>query len=206
MRDDQLISGIIGGNIMAFNHLMERYYGALYVFADRLLNNDPIAEDVVQDVFVDILENRKKFEKVSSVRNYLYTAVRNHCVDIIRKSRRFSEYVRHNPLTEEDLMTKYLAVEVTRQLWEAIDKLPPRTGKIIKLSLEGMRQEKIAEEMGITLATVKSQKREGIQKLRNALGPLFFLLFILPSGAHHFDLVGNPCVSKGICTIARLVV
>ena len=161
---------------MAFNHLMERYYGALYVFADRLLNRDPIAEDVVQDVFVDILENRKKFEKVSSVRNYLYTAVRNQCVDIIRKSRRFSEYVQHNPPTEEDLMSKYLAVEVMRQLWEAIDKLPPRTGKIIRLSLQGMRQEKIAEEMGITIATVKSQKREGIQKLRRLLCPWFFLL------------------------------
>lgn len=173
MSDSELIKQIIEGSHTAFDSLMERYYVPLYVFASRILNKDPIAEDVVQDVFVGLWVNRKKFDQVRSVRNYLYTTVRNSCFDIIKQSRRLEKYRGHNSVNEDGMTADYQAIELIRHLWDGVGVLPARVGEVIKLSLEGLRQDEIAEKMNIALPTVKILKAKGIKKLKN----LFFGYF-----------------------------
>ncbi len=65
-----------------------------------------------------------------------------------------------------------MRAETARLLNEAIDRLPEGTAQIIRLSLDGFKQEQIALRLDISLATVKAQKGKGILKLREILGPL----------------------------------
>ena len=172
MDDKRLLEDILANNHDAFNALMERYYGALRVFAARMLRDNSAAKDVVQDVFVNVWENRKKLSCVSSVKAYLYATVRNKCINMNMSADRQKTYANKASVIEDDILTSHYEVETARQLWEAIEKLPPRTAEIIRLSMEGKSQDKIAEEMSITLPTVKSQKAIGIKKLRELIGRL----------------------------------
>jgi RNA polymerase sigma-70 factor (ECF subfamily) len=166
MDDKTLSLNISLGDRDAFRLLMERYYGALWVFAARLLHDDFSAEDVVQDTFVDIWQERKQLPRVISLNSYLYGIVRNKCIAIMRSSRRAENYRNDFQPVEEDMLDKYIETETLRLLSTAIEALPPRSARVIRLSLEGLRQEKIAEQMNITVATVKALKSEGIKKLR----------------------------------------
>lgn len=80
---------------------------------------------------------------------------------------------------EESFWPYVIEEETNRLLLEAIGQLPPRSAEVMRLSLEGIRLEKIAEQMNISINTVKSLKYEAIRKLRNSLGPLIYLFLYL---------------------------
>ncbi|MDR1720101.1 MAG: sigma-70 family RNA polymerase sigma factor [Dysgonamonadaceae bacterium] len=169
MDDTTLSLNISQGDHSAFRLLMERYYGALWVFSNRILDDDFYAEDVVQDVFVDVWSQRKQLAEVVSVKSYLYGMVKNKCLTVIRSSKISEKYPCEFQHIEDDMLDKYIETETIRLLLNAVEALPPRSARVLKLSLEGLRQEKIAEQMGITVATVKALKAEGIKKLKKNL-------------------------------------
>lgn len=171
MNDNDIIKNIVGGNHNAFNLLMEKYYIPLRVFASQILNDDAVVDDVVQDVFVNLWENRKKISHVLSIRNYLYTTIRNNCVDLIRSSRRFKLFQEFRSKSQLFGEVDYQAVEMVRHLWEALEILTPRIRQVITMSLEGLKQEEIAKEMNIALPTVKALKARGIKQLRDIFIP-----------------------------------
>ena len=174
MDDECLLEHISRDDQHAFQLLMERYYGALFVFATRQLRDNFIAEDVVQDTFLSIWNGRKKLTHVTMLKSYLYRIVRHKCVTVQRSSQRLQAFVHNHPDTVEDAMDQYIETETIRSFLAAIETLPPRSGLVIKLSLEGLRQEKIAEQMEITVATVKALKAEGIRRLRKSLRSFLF--------------------------------
>jgi RNA polymerase sigma-70 factor (ECF subfamily) len=167
--DSQLLQMTIEGDHAAFHTLSERYGQALYVFAVRIMGDGFMAEDIVQDAFEALWNNRTKLYADTSVRNYLYGIVRNRCLAAIRQSKVRELADRSVELDDEDIMSRYIETETTRLLIEAIETLPPRSAEVIRLSCEGMRQEQIAETMGISIATVKALKIRAISKLRKIL-------------------------------------
>lgn len=167
--------------------LVMRYYAPLTYFASNLVGDKEVAEDIVQDAFVDLLEHGNKVEDAAHARNLLYLIVRNYSCNYLKSSAKKGRPVDTAVLREEDISAQYVRAETNRILYEAIEALPPRTGEIMKLTLDGIKQEEIADRMGITLATVKAQKAEGIRKLRRILGPLSCLLLSAISG-----MPGNP--------------
>ncbi len=172
MDDLILIKGISRGDRSAFDALTDRYYDALCSFANQIVGNLAAAEDVVQETLVCLWIRRGKLSKVEYVKNYLYTMVRNFAVSHLR-----SERVRHpgtgytEPL-DDDFSRLFIEQETSRLLAEAIDCLPPRTSDVIRLTLDGVRQEQIGEQMGITVATVKALKADGMRKLKKMLSGL----------------------------------
>lgn len=167
MNDNDIIKNIMDGDHNAFNLLMKKYYLPLRVFASQILNDDVIADDIVQEAFVNLWENRKKMGHVLSAKNYLYTTIRNNSVDIIRSSQKFKTFQQYKVANQTGTDIDYQAVEMIHHLWESLEILPPRIRLVISLSLKGLKQEEIAEEMNIALPTVKSLKARGIKQLRN---------------------------------------
>jgi RNA polymerase sigma-70 factor (ECF subfamily) len=181
MDDRVLLDQIAIGDRGAFDALTDRYYVHLCAFALDIAKSREAAEDIVQDSFVSLWVNRRKLSGIFHGKAYLYTTVKNRAFTWLRANTEKStdDGIPPEKVSEDDIARYFIEQETFRLVMEAIDRLPPRTAEVLRLSLEGLRQEQIGEQMGITVATVKLLKSEGLKKLRQQLGYLrIFLLFI----------------------------
>lgn len=178
---DSLFPEIQNDNQQAFNRLVFSMSETLRAFAFDILKNKEIAEDIVQDVFVKLWINRKRLKADSSLRNLLYVSTRNLAFNHLRTCKR--EIERNKQFYEEVAASAdnyAIQEEAIRLLQEAIGHLPPRTAEVIKLRLEGLKQEEIARQMNITVANVKRLQALGITKLKQILGPLaYFVISVI---------------------------
>ena len=88
------------GDEMAFRHLFDDYYQALCLFAVDYLGDDAEAADVVQECFIKYWAHRTEFDHLMKIRAFLYTVVRNNCLNILRNDRRRQKYLKE---TENEL-------------------------------------------------------------------------------------------------------
>lgn len=177
---------VINDDKEAYRTLFELFYSALCLFANRYVEERIIAEDLVQDVFVNIWENRKKINVESSAKNYLFVCVKNHCINHIKQ-----EMCRQNHMdvyktkmeVEHDYEEFYLHTELKSLLDEALAKLPETYRLIFEMSrLEGNTNKEIAEKLNIPLRTVERYKVKVIEVLKKDLKDylpllLYFHLF-----------------------------
>ncbi|MET7000676.1 RNA polymerase sigma-70 factor [Chitinophaga defluvii] len=166
-----------------FDQVFRTYFGALCRYAQTIVGNDTVAEDVVEEMFVKIWQHRKI--PINNIRSYLYTSTRNACLDHLRSA--VNRIMITGEPDEDTLQSEHpeiemLKTEVYRQLLEAIAQLPERCGKIITLSyLEGLPSKDIGAQMNISIGTVDSQKFRGLQRLRKLLsnGALQLLMSLM---------------------------
>lgn len=160
----------------------ERYfrehYQPLCYFASNLLHDDEASEDVVQNVFYQIISKQLSFESEQHMRSYLYVAVRNACINTIRANKKLktvslSDDAEDRPsvgdiadTTPEDLERLEQQTLLLQQLSTYIEELPPRYKEIFVLSfVKEMKNGEVAEALGISINTVKVVK----QKVKNRL-------------------------------------
>lgn len=159
----------------AFDQLVLLFNESLNAFAYHFLKDKETAEDIVQDVFVNLWLNRKKITFDKSVKSLLYVSTRNMVFNHLRSIKRESERYKQLAQEEEEDSTSLnymIQEEALRLLNESITQLPPRMAEVIRLSMEGLKQEKIAEQMEVSVANVKRLKALGIEKLKKSLGTL----------------------------------
>lgn len=184
IREDSFIERINQKQRSAYHELFREYYQSLVMFAMRYVNEQGEAEDIVQDLFVAVWEKNEKFHSYLSFRAFLYTSVRNTCLNRIKHRKVEEKYVdysiRH---TDESQNEDYnmLEEELYRQLFQVIDELPPRCREVFLLHLDGKKNEEIATKLQITLLTVKTQKKKALRYLRERLGRYTLLLLYTAS-------------------------
>lgn len=177
MNYQQILKEIKKDNREAFESLVCQYNESLNAFVYHIVDDKDVAEDVVQDVFVNLWINRKKVDFSTPIKNYLYVSARNIAYNHLRAAKRLAERLKHIQYVDEMTVGAYVTIEeANRMLMEAIEKLPPRTAEVIMLSLDGLKQEKIAEQMDVTVANVKRLRAIGIEKLKKTLGPIYSIL------------------------------
>lgn len=138
------------------------------------------AEEVVEDVMLELWENRLKFEKVNDVKSYLYTMVKNGSLAALKKQQKNVKL--DESLSDDVLEFDYniLEEEVFSVLIDALNSLPEKCREVFELScLEGMKYKDIAEQLAISMNTVKSQRARAIELLKEKLTNYPELLFIL---------------------------
>lgn len=156
------------GDKKAYETVFREFFRPLVVYACRLVGDRSTAEDIVQDFFCRLWEERRLLAEVRSCRTYLYRSVRNRCMNFLRDRRIVSlEELEEQP--EGDFWTEMLEEEVFRELYAAIGRLPDKCREIFNLKLEGVENDGIAVRLGISEATVRSQLRRGRELLREAL-------------------------------------
>lgn len=143
-----------------------------------------LAKDLVQDVFIKIWEQKPEFKNHNAIKGYFYAAVKNKCLDYLRsKYNRISQQTTSIDLlqieTEDHFLSQVATIEIYAQLYKAIDTLPEKSKKVIKLSLNNYSTNEIAEKLSIKPSTVRSHKDTAHYKLRKLLGNInqFFALF-----------------------------
>lgn len=169
------------GDIKAFEHLFMSLYPGMCSIADRYLNDEIQSKDIVQEAFIKLWGKREEFQDIVSVKSYLYTAVRNLCLNYIRDHRKTMEIPGVLPdRAEPDFKSLIIEEEAIRALYAAIDRLPAQTSRVIRMSLKGLKNQAIAEELGISVNSVKTLKYNALHTLRKELqGSAWLLLFWL---------------------------
>lgn len=146
-----------------------------------------MAEDVAQDAFMAFWKNRHSVANNDlAIKDYLYTSVRNSCLNLLRREKVISRYLNaRSPedYSEDVLLHGLIEAEVMDALHKAINSLPDACRKVFTLGLEGLSNSKIAEQLNISIHTVKTQKQRGLKALRAKLDvETFSLLLIFLNG------------------------
>ena len=178
----------------SFDSIYINNFSRLFLFAKEYVLFDEEAENIVQDIFLMLWEKREALRVDVSLTAYLFTLVKNKCIDFLRHQmveQMYSENVKHE--YNEELNVKLFALEsfdhnfsseedIETLLRNAIDKLPERCRLIfIKSRIEGKKYKEIAEELNLSVNTVEGQISIALKKLREELKdylPLLFFLFI----------------------------
>jgi RNA polymerase sigma-70 factor (family 1) len=172
--EQDIISRIILDDQEAFRAVYERYGKRLYLTVLRLVKTEEVAEELVQDVFVKVWENRRNLNPTLSFKAYLFKIAENHVLDSFRKAAReknlkeqllMQAHYSHNR-TEESLL--YQEYEWLAN--QAIDLLPPQRKRIFELCrLEGHSYDQISEGMRISKSTVSDHMVKAIKFIRKYL-------------------------------------
>ncbi len=166
-----------------FKKLFDSYFPSLCVFANKFLNDEDLSKDIVQEVFVKIWNKVSEFESEKSMRVYFYLATKNSCLDYIKKEKKrkvstnLDEIV---DLEDADFVNEVVREETYRMLDIAIAKLPEKAQQVMRLSLKGLSNNEIAEELSLSINTVKTHKVLAFRKIRAAFGEklaVFFWVF-----------------------------
>jgi RNA polymerase sigma-70 factor (ECF subfamily) len=131
---------------------------------------------MVQDVFISFWEKRQDFDHINAVKAFLYTSVRNKCLNqlkhqlVIQKNEK--ELIRELE-SEQFFASHIIEEEVFNRLTAEIRNLPKSSQEIMLLALNGLTNPEIADELNISVNTVKTQKKIAYSKLKHKLGPVF---------------------------------
>ena len=173
-RIDTIVAGVNRKDEKTWGDFYDRFYAALCVYVSKILPIPDAVEDLVQEVFISVWEGKRTFSDIKELTNYLYRACYNNTLLYIRNNQIHDSIL--SSLAEEcrqdEDMIYALTVkeEIIRQLYFHIEELPPEQRRIILLRIEGYTWEEIAERLGISINTVKTQKARSYRFLREKMG------------------------------------
>jgi RNA polymerase sigma-70 factor, ECF subfamily len=177
----ELLSRVGRGDRGSFEELYDRLSGVLFSVAYRVLNNEAAAEDVLQDVFVQIWEKAPLYNPaIGKPLTWALTLTRNKAIDRLRSTQRRSrlqERVQQESEVFEQFDARssfeaFASAEASKLVREAMEKLSPDQRRVIELAFfSSMTQTEIAELLNLPLGTVKARIRRGMMKLRELIGP-----------------------------------
>jgi RNA polymerase sigma-70 factor (ECF subfamily) len=168
--DSYLLKAFKESDENAFEELFQKYYDPLCHYCEAVLNDCALAEDIVQDVFVYLLSYRDKIEVWGEIKVYLFSAVKRRALDVLKH-----QVVERNHsalLTDflKDLSTTDYSEEEAEKLEKIkliLEELPSQCRLVFTLScLDGKKYKEIAEELGISVNTVKSHVKKAYQYIR----------------------------------------
>jgi RNA polymerase sigma-70 factor (ECF subfamily) len=169
---DHLAMRIKIGDEQAFELFFRRFNVRLCAFANKFLDNPEEAQEVVQDMFVRIWEERNEIDPESSLKSYVFKIVQNLSISRLRRRKVESRYLEIYRLvyiehTEFSAHESLLARELEAQIFHSIKKLPSECRKIFELSRsEGLKYREIAETLHISVKTVETQMSKALRSLR----------------------------------------
>jgi RNA polymerase sigma-70 factor (ECF subfamily) len=160
----------------AFDSMFRAWYPRLVRYAEAMLHERAVAEEVAQDVMLAIWQSRGKLSITGSVGGYLFRATRNRVLNELRhrkiqqKSLPYLGSPAEAPADAEDRLQDE---EIRQALHAALSELPDRCREVFELSrVQGLRYAEIAEAMDISVKTVETQMGKALKHLRERLGDL----------------------------------
>ena len=179
------------GSKKAFEYVFNTYFDQLFRYAKEILKDRDQAEDVVENLFLRVWEDRKKINVHTSVRSYLYRSTFNASLNVLRKKRSENKYRDfflhhadfikcHDYGSSSYPLSDIIEKEYNEEIEKVIDDLPPQCKKIFLMSrIEDLPHKEIAERLGISVNTVKSQIMKALKKLQAAIEDLIISLLIV---------------------------
>ncbi|MFI1772400.1 RNA polymerase sigma factor [Thalassobellus citreus] len=171
------------GNRQVYRNFFNKNYEDLVIYANGYLFDKPASEDVVQEVFIYIWEKSHKIEIESSLHGYMYTMVRNRCLNFLKSLKITDNFnaleFNVNLITEHvfDSASEENKKIVYHQILKIVDTLPHRMQQVVKLKfLHNYKYNEIAQELGVSVNTVKTQLKRAKLKITELVTSILILL------------------------------
>lgn len=183
----QLVQALTKGDPAAFREIYERYQGMVFLFAFRLTKSKDTADDVVQELFAKIWEQRQSIRIEKNFEGYLRTITRNLIMDFFRKAARSRELqaklIQNMQSLQQTHVEELIERELRRLHQQAIERLSPQRKKVYLLSREEeMSYDEIASHLGISKHTVRNQIASSIKSIREYLASHSEFAFVILAG------------------------
>ncbi len=189
MDQNKLVKRLIAGDKTVVNELYKKYSSKLYHFALNYLKSEPDALDVVQEVFINLWNNRKKLHKTSNLDAYLFTIAKNTVISLFRKKlseKQYIEYLKDKTIINGIDTEKQVSYELlSEKINQLVDQLPPQQKRVYVLSKkQGLSNKRVANELEISVKTVEDHISKAKKFLKEKLSEygactlLFIELFI----------------------------
>jgi RNA polymerase sigma-70 factor (ECF subfamily) len=189
----RLLSRLKDGDQHAFNSLFYSYKDKLFGFLLRITGSVEESEDIIQNVFLKIWQERQCADKVKNLNAYIFKIAQNQMIDHVRKYSKEKIQSLNLDIRKEDINPKpdELLFEKEKQMimQEAVNRLTPQQKKIFVYHKEqGIALKNIAEEMNLSLSTVQNHMNQAIRNIRGhliknynhfLLSPVLFPLFFV---------------------------
>lgn len=162
------------GEYSAFENLYRKFYSALTNYAYRYMKSREKADDMVSEVFYKLWNKRSSIAVTTSLQSYLFTSVRNKCLDQLRTEGRVNQ-------CDDSLLIEFdsacatplqytVGEELRKKIESAIEALPKDRRKIFRMSRDnGLKYKEIAATLGISIKTVETQMGRALRFLREEL-------------------------------------
>jgi RNA polymerase sigma-70 factor (ECF subfamily) len=175
LSDRELLERLRKGDTTAFDAIFRTWYGPLVGTAERMLRDRAVAEELVQDVLLELWRRRESLAAEGSPQAYLFQATRNR---VLNHLRHLKIEQRSEPELQGDSASAPRAdAEVTQEelsvaVQDAVRSLPDRCREVFELSrVHGLKYAEIATQLGISVKTVEAQMGKALRTLRERLAP-----------------------------------
>jgi RNA polymerase sigma-70 factor (family 1) len=154
-----------------FKTFFLKHHATLVLYAYRFTDNQQAAEDIATDAFVAVWKRQNSETKIQNLKSYLYRATRNACYNELK--RRSGEDKRYKKLTVPEFdataLENMIYAQTMGKIYETMDKMPKRMREVFILHyIHGKKLPEIAEELGLSINTIKTHKQRAIELLQKS--------------------------------------
>lgn len=168
--DELLIEQIVAGSQKAFNQFYESHISFVFQIAIKILQDQTEAEDICHDIFLDVYQNPKKYNKnKGSIKAWLAVKTRSRCIDMLRKKKPVLINKLESLETEKDIKAELHVLKRIENdiLLEALRHIPKKQREVIYgMYFESKTQRELAVSLNKPIGTIKSLVRYGLKNLR----------------------------------------
>ena len=167
-----------------FEQLFKAHYASLCQFAGQYVRDPDAAQDIAQKVFINLWETRDTIDPQKGVKSYLFTSVKNRCLNYIRDHKKYRSRVLDVELGDIDIAFEEHdsgAAELEAKIAEAMQALPEKCRLVFEMSrFQDKKYKDIADELGLSVKTVEAHMSKALKTLRESLKDYIrFLGFLL---------------------------
>ncbi|GAA3555194.1 RNA polymerase sigma-70 factor [Snuella lapsa] len=181
-RDLKLLEKLKSGDALAFKELFDLYYMPLSVYSLKYCGSFSLAEDIVQELFVKLWDDKTFMSFNNTIGPYLFKAVKNNTLQVLKKQSkyRFEIIDQHLDILIEEEMPDMATVEKEKKkLYKEIEALPEKSKGVFKaIVLQNMKYKEAAQHLGISVNTVKTHYSRALKQLRNSLDAIVLILLV----------------------------
>lgn len=189
---DSWVAELKRGNEKALQYFFDKYSRTLAWFAANYLEDNALITEIVEDSFVHLWQHREGFSNHKAIAAYLFTCTRNAALYQHRKlsatSKVKKELLYISSDIQQSIQEDIIRAETVRQIHEAIEQLPEQCRRVFKMHfVEGKDYATIADELRLSVSTIRNQKARAIMLIRKNMKLSFVSGFIFFQ--HFFELV-----------------
>lgn len=173
LNNTDIITGVRNRDKGVFEIIFNQFSSSMFSIALRYLRDQDEAQDIVQDVFLNLWRTAENLDERAPIQHYLARATVNTCLNRIKKTQRQQQYAREQQVTHTTSTIEHLLLEhkeLEAQYLSILEKLPDQCRRVFEMSrMKGLSPAEISEQLNISINTVYTHLTTALKKIRLGL-------------------------------------